>query len=112
MNKKFLVCKKQENHGCDYTIGCGMTYDVYIAPDRESLIETVLYPDGPAEGSILEDEGNPIVEILVIDFDDVEKVEVSTIREDIAAWKEKERLDAERAADEAEYERLKKKLGK
>ena len=48
---KFLVCMTQHGYGCDYTIGCGMRYDVIEADSREDVIETVLYPDGRDEGS-------------------------------------------------------------
>ena len=43
---KFLICLKQSGEGCDYTIGCGMNFEIIEASSLENAKEKVIYPEG------------------------------------------------------------------
>lgn len=42
--KTYLFYRKQEG-GCDYTIGCGQTIDVFQASSMEEAVEKIVGPD-------------------------------------------------------------------
>ena len=111
---KFLVCQKQPGEGCDYTIGCGMRYDIVEADSKEEVIENIIFPEGRDEYCALEDD-NAIDELLVINITNSEivtEVDLWELKGEVIEEREKEKRDSERQSDEAEFERLRKKLGK
>lgn len=108
---KFLVCKKQHGYGCDYTIGCGMHFDYYEAEDKDSLIESLIYPDGRDEYSSLEGD-NMLSDLLIIDAEHVSVININEIKQNIERQRAKEQAINEIESDEAEFERLRKKLGR
>ncbi len=84
---KYLVLQKQEDEGCDYTIGCGMNYEFIAAENHEEAVEKTLYPDGRDEHCVLDDE-NRIAEILVLQVQDeiVIKLNVHKLRKEHLQW--------------------------
>lgn len=111
---KFLVCQKQHGEGCDYTIGCGMTYSIHNAVDREQLIEDILYPEGRGhedEYCVMEgDEALQELIIIPVDDDSLEYVDLEKIVIDMMKdKKDKDKQDLEDKERE-EFERLKKKF--
>jgi hypothetical protein len=113
MTKKFLVCKKQQSKGCDYTIGCGMTYEYINADSVEDAIEKTVYPDGKDEISSIEgDDGENLVDILIIPSDYVHTVDMESEIELIEQIKKQEQEQAEKESELALLEKLKKKYNK
>jgi hypothetical protein len=60
---KYLVCMKQEEEGCDYSIGCGMVYkflDFDGKPEDAARYFAILlaYPDGEEEWQYEDDESD------------------------------------------------------
>ena len=108
---KFLVCKKQEGEGCDYTIGCGMRYDIIYADSIEEVQEMEIWPEGCDECSSLCREDDKLKEILIIPFDEVFKVDIDSIKKYIN--KENHKKDEQKVRDEeiAELTRLQVKYG-
>jgi hypothetical protein len=109
---KYLICKKA-GQGCDYSIGCGMTYEIVdfdgpIYEALKSLVPKIVYPDGPEGGCSLEGE-NPLTEAWIVPADNAFRVDVKSL---LADHQERERL-AKKAVDEAAehnlYEKLRKK---
>ncbi len=41
---QYLVMRSQNAEGCDYSIGCGMRYDVMEAESIEALMEDIVFP--------------------------------------------------------------------
>ena len=105
---KFLVCKKQEGEGCDYTIGCGMDYDIVDAESIEQAIIDAVYPDGRDEASSLEGE-NAIVEIIIAPAEFILRVDIERIKAGIDLEKAMaSEMDMEKK-ERAELERLQAK---
>ena len=106
---KFLVCKKMQGEGCDYTIGCGMRFDFLEAESVEDAVQQVIYPDGPNETSSLEGE-QPLSDILIINAQNVYVVEIEQLRKIIKHKRHEEKI-AKESAELMEYQRLKRKFG-
>jgi hypothetical protein len=45
---EFLVCERQEDEGCHYTIGCGMKFSIIDAESVNDAANKVIWPDGIA----------------------------------------------------------------
>ena len=105
---KFLVCRKQEGEGCDYTIGCGMRFDVIEADSLNAAVDRIVWPDGQDECSSLEGEF-ALVKILAVPFDEVHIVDVEGYKSAIAKVRDDERKAAAEAAEKEELARLKRK---
>jgi hypothetical protein len=96
--------------GCDYTIGCGMRYDIVEEETIEDVVERAAFPDGRNEGSALEGE-MALTEILIAPLEHVFAVDV------LMAKAEKRELDKIKLSKEKEdieqkeFERLKAKYG-
>lgn len=76
---KFLVCRKQKNEGCDYTIGCGMVFEFLYADSKSDLIENIIYPDGRGENNSL-DGDNELSDLLIIHCEYVDEIDLSIIK--------------------------------
>ena len=110
---KFLVIKKMNGEGCDYTIGCGMTYDWIEADNTEHAEELVVYPDGRDEWSSVDpDKDMCLTEILIVPASDVHKVNVAEWSAKVKQANDKEASNRLDEKERAEYERLSKKFGK
>ncbi|MCK5609448.1 hypothetical protein KAR91_46675 [Candidatus Pacearchaeota archaeon] len=107
---KFLVCKKQDGDGCDYTIGCGMRYDFVEAVSIEQCIAKVAYPDGFEEGCSFCYEEQEINEAWIIPFQDVQKIDIEMIKNDYYNKIRKQHIDTKNNEERKEYERLKAKF--
>lgn len=109
---QYLVIFKQASEGCDYTIGCGINYEVMEANSIEDLKEKITFPYGKEEYSRFHSTDIYFSEIIVVPFNETEPLDIEELinmgkKVDNAFDNEKEL-----SADEAEFERLKKKLGK
>lgn len=101
--QKYLVCEKQFVRGCDYTIGCGMSYEWIEAESTIEVEEKILWPDGREENHVLKGEFDR-EEILIIPERFVYKVPVDELREKYA---EEERNRFRQEREESEKELLK-----
>ena len=108
--KKFMVMQKQHGYGCDYTIGCGMRFDVMEAESKEALIEEIIFPDGRDECSAVEGDSE-LKELLVVEMDSVESVDLSKFKELVDDIKEERYRREKDEEDRKEYERLQEKFG-
>lgn len=107
---KYLVCKKQEGEGCDYTIGCGMRFDFIEADSVQDAIEKTVFPDGRDENSQLEGE-NALEKILIIPAEYITVVDVASMASEIKQQREHEAAEAQKAREIAELKRLQYKYG-
>ena len=107
IKKRYLVCKKHPSNNSGY----GTTYEIFLVECKESFLKKMLNPNELSDAFIKKDK-KILKEILIIDCDNVESFDISTIMSNISELKEKERVDMERKYDEEEFKRLKKKLGK
>jgi len=105
---KFLVCEKQDGEGCDYTIGCGMTFYTVEAESIEGAQEEIIWPDGKEEYSSLEGEQS-LIEILIIPFDQVFKVDIQPIKNSIRIARQIDANNEKEQSEKAELKRLKDK---
>lgn len=110
--KKFLVCRKQNAMGCDYTIGCGMHFDFYESENKETLIQELLYPDGPDERSCALEGEFALSDLIIVDYEYVDSIDLYPYIKAMKDKDEADKLKQEKENDEAEFERLRKKLGK
>ena len=106
---KYLVCKKQKGTGCDYSIGCGMTYEIINAVSPDHAKDLVIYPE--------DDQDSPcgiegLDQVLIVPLVNMINIDIEGILEQHQEDTKKRQEEAAHAAEEAEYERLKKKLGK
>lgn len=114
--RRFLRLREQEG-GCDYTIGCGQAWDFFkLDTDKTSLEQYVLEKalDNYGDDAIfahrdLTGEGKEVSTIYEIQPTDFNWAKVM---DQIKKMADEEKAADERARDEAELERLKKKLGK
>ena len=107
---KYLVCKKQEGEGCDYTIGCGMRFDFIEAASVQDAIEKTVFPDGRDENSQLEGE-NALEKILIVPAEYVTVVDVDSMASEIKQQRESETAEAQKTKELAELKRLQSKYG-
>lgn len=101
---KYLVCEQQNGEGCDYTIGCGMTYSIWEADSEEDLIEQVLYPDGKEGWCSLEGE-EAREEILYVPADNLKSLDIHKLKEDLNEAKEKQNQQDLEDKDREEFDR-------
>lgn len=109
---QYLVIFKQAGEGCDYTIGCGMNYEIMEADSIEDLKEQITFPDGKEEYSRFHNTDIYFSEIIVVPFDKTEPLDIEELMKMAKEVDETFDNEKELSADEAEFERLKKKLGK
>jgi len=111
---KFVVLYTQAGEGCDYMINCGVNYELVEGESIEEVKTKILYPDGLDEHCILDFESTDISydSIIVIPYEEAIHLDLdlekNRINEEKNALKEITQL----AADEMEFERLKKLLKK
>lgn len=108
----YLVIMKEEGEGCDYTIGCGMNYEMVEAENEESLIKKIVFPDGEDENSIFENTDRSYEEIIYVPVDDITRLDIDSIKRKIENKNLEEEEEKQRKKDEEDFERLRKKLGK
>lgn len=109
---QYLVIFKQSSEGCDYTIGCGINYEIMEADSVEDLKEKITFPEGKKEYSRFHNTDIYFSEIIVVPFSETEPLDIEEL---INMGKEVDDVfdnKKEISADEAEFERLRKKLGK
>ena len=109
---KFLICLKQSTEGCDYTIGCGMKFEVIEASSLEDAKEKVIYPEGLEENSIFENTDISYDDIKIVSMEHVFNLDVEGMEEQILKKRREKEEEEKRLEDEAEFERLKRKLNK
>mgnify|MGYP001562524102 CR=1 FL=1 len=107
---KYLVCKKQHGDGCDYTIGCGMRFDVIEALSLEDAIEQTIYPSGRNNFSALEGE-EALEELLIIPAEYATSVDLKSMTLEIESERKRQAEEQQRNKELAELERLKAKYG-
>jgi len=105
---KYLVCKKQQGVGCDYTIGCGMRFDFIEADSLQSALEKILWPDGLDERSALEGD-EALTELLLVPSCHVYTVNLVEELHSICEIKRKRAAQKLEAQERAELKRLKNK---
>jgi hypothetical protein len=117
---KFLVVRKGEGEGCDYTIGCNMEYHIIECASLEEAIrqsvDLCVFGEERkyCEENAIEVGGRDAEtkELIMVPFDQCSVVELEPIRKahnDKVALKMKE---LQEQADLEAFEKLKKKLGK
>lgn len=130
MSKKYFLYKEQEGQGCDYTIGCGSSFEEVEANSLNDAIDQVV--DLPDDWDQVEDEdelhdnicesGISMVKIDNCDrLNTIELYEISKVVDLIPILKAKlaevdavldgNRAKAKEAAERAQFEKLKKKFG-
>lgn len=100
-----------QGNGCDYTIGCGKKL-IGLCDDKHTKDEAM---QAAKNYMFDEDEGLPIddIETVALLFvKDEENLPLGTWKTELKQQREQARLKQEEDAEKAEYERLKKKLGK
>ncbi|GJQ38234.1 MAG: hypothetical protein JETCAE02_06460 [Anaerolineaceae bacterium] len=107
---EFLVCKKQEGEGCDYTIGCGMHFGFVEAASLQDAIERTVYPYGRDKYCALEGE-NALEKILIISAEHVTAVDVVGMAKEIKQQRAQEAAEAQKEKELAEFKRLQAKYG-
>jgi len=107
---KWLLLMSEEGEGCDYTIGCGVAYEMIEAESREEALEVAR--EKLDDRSLLDPDGERQLEVaylLPADGDIVvpsdEWIAERQAKKDIAKKAEVE------AQEMAELERLKSKYG-
>lgn len=108
---EFLTIINQQGESCDYTIGCGTKCEVVEADSVEDAQEKILYPDGRDEQSILEDSETSYKSIYIVPMEYVTSIDIESIKARIKAFEEK-LSQKQLSDDEAEFERLRRKLNK
>ena len=123
----WVVLLRQKDDGCDYTIGCGLRAIRVQANDAKGAIMAAIFGDYDHEAGWGGALSSPLGRVRdgFDPFDDQELAEVVVIPGSVLdreTWPEvKAQLAAERAevdercrraSEEAEFERLKRKLGK
>lgn len=108
---QYLICKTQEGEGCDYTIGCGMTYELVdfdgsFRAAVEHFTKQEAYPDGEDEGFGLHD----IEEFLIVQVGAMVSVDVAKMKKDHEAKEDAEDKKAQEEKEREEYNRLHKKF--
>jgi hypothetical protein len=104
---KFWLLLVQQGEGCDYTVGCGVAAHALRAQDVETArVEAKAHM---AYGSYL--DGHHTLEHVVL-VKDCEFLPLSIWKSEKAAKTARDVAEAQRARDEAEFEALKRKLGK
>lgn len=105
---RFLVCRKMDGQGCDYTIGCGMIFGYMEADSVEACAEAVIWPYGRGMSSSLEGE-MALADILIVPAEAVVTVDVDKSRMEITQAR---MLASQKAAEDRErkeFERLRAK---
>jgi hypothetical protein len=127
---KFLVVEKGTGEGCDYTIGCNMSYDIVESDDSIEVLAARLAEDAVFHGEkddyecrrVSSHTENSIRELIVVPMDNAVIPDLTKIRREhntrvTKLLAERRKADDERrkadeeAKDKAEFERLKKKFG-
>ena len=108
---KFLVCRKQWGTGCNYMIGCGMTFEYVEAKSIEDAIEKTLFPDGREYTGYI-DGDDRLSEMLVVPKDKVFTVDLDSLRKQSEEARKNELYEQKERKERADFERLSKKYGK
>ena len=105
---EFLVCEQQEGEGCDYTIGCGMTFYFMEAESIEKAKEKIVWPDGRDEYSTLGGD-NALEKILIIPAEHVVTINVEALKKEVYEIRANEEAEEQEKTERAELERLQAK---
>ena len=118
---KYLVVFEQAGEGCDYTIGCGTHVDIIHASNMDAAFREAMedigwydyleHPEDYEEDPWGYENHMESVKVYRVDTDDGGlkfKEFQRDVKERIANYNDLE----QRKADQAEFERLAKKLGK
>ena len=106
---RWMLLKKQGG-GCDYTIGCGLNYEIFDAVDKEVAVE--ISRDLLAEGGHL--STNPhaewnLQEALLIQVESIDPLPLGEWLQERKAEQTAEEAKKKEAAERAQYEHLKGK---
>lgn len=113
---RYLLPRKQVGEGCDYTIGCGMTYefveyDGSTADAVKHFERRLAYPDGEKGYFALDpDRETNLEEAWLIPADQAIQLDLDRLREE---WKQQQERTGRETAEQCErteYARLKKKF--
>jgi hypothetical protein len=102
--KDYLVLISQGDDGCDYTIGCGMTWEVYhLSRNHEkAAVEATIR-------AFREYGEDRVSEVSLVPMPFVIKANVQHVRESLEREKNEKELSEIEAEERAELERLKNK---
>ena len=109
--KQYIALIEGAGEGCDYTIGCNLNWSIFPATNEEEIVKEVknIYDRYGRENSVNSIELFELVSSsrVLFDYDDLEQL--------FSKEKEEEEIikaEEQKKVDEAEFERLKEKLGK
>ena len=111
---KFMVIKKQLAEGCDYSIGCGMRYDVVEAKTEYDAILQSVYDDPADLESFKLQKDRDLAEAYIVPMSEVKPIDLGALRAAHVAHLRAEELNRPKAAEETEletYHRLRRKFG-
>ncbi len=104
---KWRLWLKQFGEGCDYTIGCGQKMMDLKAVTYQSALEEA---DKEVRERGLDEQA--IQEAILIPVDSTIPINVSKINFEMETERRQAKEKTQKEKEEAEFERLKKKLGK
>jgi len=105
---QFLICERTDGIGCDYTIGCGMTFYFMDADSIEDAQEKVIWPDGHDEYYTLDGE-SARDSILIIPAEHVFTVDIIKLKLEFKKHKESLEQNKIESIERAELKRLQDK---
>ena len=100
---------REQSHGCDYTIGCGLAID---ALDATSMSEAIEEAKGllVSWGDLNPDSESAIATALVLEVANVCELDVDALRADLLRQRAAQEAARTAEAERAEFERLKAKF--
>jgi hypothetical protein len=112
---RYLIAKKQDGEGCDYTIGCGMhfIFDDFDGPMYEAVkhfTRKIAYPEGEEEGLAI-DGDNALAEVWIVPADGAVALDLAAIRKADKAVRAAAKKREIETTEKAEFERLNRKFG-
>lgn len=117
MDRKYLLCKKGSKD-CDYSIGCGMVYDIVegkgknMEEDMQLIFDEVAYPEGRNKYLNL-DIDYKIDEVFVIPIDNnIYYMDIKKYKTEYKEIQKRKRDEASLLKEKEEYERLRRKFEK
>lgn len=112
---KFIVIMKQNGEGCDYTIGCGMTYCEVEASSYEDAKDKVLYEDIDEDdgysGALDDGSEQQLKEMLIVKVDDVHVADLQSEKDVYMFAREAAKLKKAAEKEMAKLAELRAKYG-
>ena len=120
---KYLVLKKQHGEGCDYTIGCGMQYEVkefdgsFEDAIKHFFLE-IAFPIGHSEANgfnaccrLDPEDDQQIEEIVIVPYEALTFLDTKGFWANIKKQRDEKDKATQEAKERAEFEKLKAKYG-